>query len=475
MSPDAIRVLVVDDNPADCFLAQEQLEGRGFTVTVEQEPAQVLDRVRQQEFDVVVTDQRLISTSGTELCAAIKQVNPDLPVVVLTGYAELPAAVQAIRAGAHDFVSKEANWETLAHVFQRAANYYRMHRAVQRLETQSQRAVGSELVGESRGMRAVLDLVDRVAPTSTAVLITGESGTGKELIARQLHQAGPRKTEPFVAINCASVPASLFEVELFGTVPGATQTRQGAFRLADKGTLFLDEIAQSSLDGQAKLLQVLQEGAVRPVDSDTSIRVDVRVVAATNHDLEALVEAGTFRRDLFYRLNVVPIHVPPLRTRGNDLQLLAQHYVTRFGRQLERGERGLSPDAASLLLRYDWPGIVRELENCIERAVTLARFEQITVEDLPEAVRQHETGRIMMADAPNDDLPTLDELERRYISQVLKLVNGNKTHAAKVLGVDRRTLYRKLERMETEQERRESEVIQAHLQPAPSGTSQPVS
>jgi two-component system response regulator HydG len=293
-------------------------------------------------------------------------------------------------------------------------------------------------------------MTSRVAPTDASVLITGESGTGKELIARAVHQRSRRHAGPFVAVNLAAVPESLVESELFGHARGAftdaKTARTGLFLQASRGTLFLDEIGEMPLSLQPKLLRALQERKIRPVGGDHEIPIDVRLVAATNKELEVAVEDGKFREDLFYRINVVRIELPPLRARGNDILLLAQQAVTRFARAMRKDVRGISTPAAEKLIGYDWPGNVRELQNAIESAVALTRFSEITVEDLPEKIRDYKSSHVLVAAEDPEQLPTLDEVEKRYILRVYKSVHENKALAARVLGLDRKTLYRKLER-----------------------------
>jgi two-component system response regulator HydG len=301
-------------------------------------------------------------------------------------------------------------------------------------------------------MRDVFNLVDQVAQTDATVLVTGESGTGKELIARAIHNNGPRAGAPFVAINCAAVPASLLESELFGHVKGAftdaKRTREGLFLQATGGTLFLDEIGEMPLDMQAKLLRVLQEHKVRPVGGDTELVFDTRIISATNRDLEDDVAANRFREDLFYRINVICIDVPPLRSRGSDVLLLAQHFLERYAGKLGKAVEGFAPEAARVLRDYNWPGNVRELENCIERAVTLTRFSLISVDDLPSSLQDFQPRSMVITVEDPETLPSLTEMEERYIRQVLEAVDWNKSRAARILRVDRRTLYRKMERLE---------------------------
>ena len=301
-------------------------------------------------------------------------------------------------------------------------------------------------------MRQLYDLLERVAPTEASVLITGESGTGKELVARALHELGRRRAGPFVAVSCAAVPETLLESELFGHVKGAFTdahaTRAGLFARANGGTLFLDEIGDMPLGLQPRLLRAVQERLIRPVGGDAETSVDVRLIAATHVDLESAVEAGRFREDLYFRINVIPVEVPPLRRRGNDILLLAQRFIEEFSTQASRRVTGITSPAAEKLLAYDWPGNVRELRNCIERAVALTRFEQVTVEDLPEKVRAERRPRVLLMADDESELVSLEEIERRYILRVLEAAGGNKTSAARILGLDRKTLYRKLERWE---------------------------
>jgi two-component system response regulator HydG len=306
------------------------------------------------------------------------------------------------------------------------------------------------MIGTSAPMQKVYDLVARVADTEATVLVTGESGTGKELVAKAIHSRSRRKEGPFVAINCAAMPEPLLESELFGHVKGAftdaRQARSGLFLKASGGTLFLDEIGEMAMGMQAKLLRVLQERTVRPVGGDKEVPFDTRIVAATNRDLDTEVAERRFREDLFYRINVVRIQVPPLRSRGSDVLVLAQHFVERFAAVHRTNVKGLSSAAAERLMTYSWPGNVRELQNCIERAVALARYEMLGVDDLPEKLRDYRPSRVIVESEDPAELLPMEEVERRYVLRVLQAVGGNKTLAAEVLGFDRRTLYRKLER-----------------------------
>ena len=448
------RILVIDDDRSMCELIQESLQRNGWHVAWRTQGDEGLELMREESFDVVITDVNLENMSGHDLCRNLTENRPDTPVIVITAFGNMSSAISAIRAGAYDFINKPIDMAQLAHVIDRAVQHRHLREEVKRLR---QEKSGSEagmggLGGESRAMLKVYDLIRRVASTDTTVLLTGESGTGKELVARALHTESARAAQPFVAINCAAVPGSLLESELFGHVKGAftdaKATRKGMFEQASGGTLLLDEIGEMPLEMQPKLLRVLQERQVRPVGGNVVVPVDARIIAATNRDLESEVEEQRFREYLYYRLNVVQIHVPPLRARGNDVLLLAQHFVRKFADRMRKGVTGISSEAAKKLVEYDWPGNVRQLENSMERAVTLTRFEQITVEDLPDRISRYESSRMTIADVDSEHMLTLDQLEKRYIERVLKAAQGNKTQAAKLLGVDRRTLYRKLERYE---------------------------
>ena len=446
-------VLVIDDDQSMCELIHAGLAPHGYDVTWSITGQEGLRLGLNQDFDAVITDLNLQESNGLDLCRRITQARPNTPVIVVTAFGDMPAAVAAIRAGAYDFINKPFEMHALAHALKRAVQLKHLRAEVRRLNDEVGRARGvGNLVGESGPMRRVYELVRRVSDTDASVLLTGESGTGKELVARALHMESARAQQPFVAINCAAVPANLLESELFGHVRGAftdaKSSRKGLFEQAQGGTVLLDEIGELPTEMQPKLLRVLQERTVRPVGSSEEVPINTRVISATNRDLETEVDEGRFREDLYYRLNVVQIHVPPLRARGNDILLLAQHYIQQFAERLQRPVKGLTSDAAKAMLEYDWPGNVRQLQNSMERAVTLTRFDQITVEDLPEKIQTYRSERIDQVEVNAEHMLSLEELERRYIERVLRATNGNKTQAAKVLSLDRRTLYRKLERYE---------------------------
>jgi two-component system response regulator HydG len=353
--------------------------------------------------------------------------------------------------GAYDFITKPIDMKLLALTVSRGVQHHRLRDEVRRLRTAVEEARSFEkLIGRSSAMRRVYELIDRLSETDASVLITGESGTGKELVAKAIHERSERKDGPFVAVNCAAVPATLIESELFGHTKGAFTdakgSRQGLFVEANGGTLFLDEIGELPMEVQPKLLRALQERKVRPVGGNEEIPFDARIIAATNRELEGQIRSGDFREDLYYRINVVQVPVPPLRDRGGDILLLAQHFVERFAARFGKDVDGLATPTAKKLMAYDWPGNVRELENCVERAVALTRMDRLTVEDLPDNIRAYEASRFVMDAEDPQELLTIHELEKRYIHRVLSLVEGNKSRASRILGLDRRTLYRKLDR-----------------------------
>jgi two-component system response regulator HydG len=445
------RVLIVDDDKTMCEFLVEGLAGRGFEPTFRTSADEALTLLAAQDFDAIVTDLNMPGLKGTEFCARCALNRPDTPVLVVTGFGSLETAVAAIRAGAYDYLTKPFEIEALGLALERATK----HRALREEVKSLRRAVAEstrwdEVIGASLAMKRVHDLLERIADSDTTVLVTGETGTGKEVVARALHARSRRKTAPFVPINCGAIPESLLESELFGHVKGAftdaRSARPGLFVQAKGGTVFLDEIGDMPREMQVKLLRALQERKARPVGGDQEVDLDVRVIAATNRDLEDAVHEGRFREDLFYRLNVINLALPPLRARGNDVLLLAQHFLEHFATRADKKVTGLSSGAAEKLLAYAWPGNVRELQNCMERAVALTRFEQLTVDDLPEKIRDHRRSHVLVTSDDPSELVPMEEVERRYVLRVLESTGGNKSVAAQILGFDRKTLYRKLER-----------------------------
>jgi DNA-binding NtrC family response regulator len=444
-------VLVVDDDRAMCEFLEEGLPTIGFTAETRTSARDALERLGTSDFDAVVTDLRMPGVDGHELCREIASRYPDVAVIVLTAFGTYETAVEAIRAGAYDFLSKPVRLDALSVALTRAIERRALRREVQRLRRSldETRGVG-DLLGESPAMQEVYRLIDRIAGSGASVLITGESGTGKEVVARTLHRRGPHAAGPFVAINCAAVPEPLLEAELFGYEKGAftdaKTSHTGLFVEANGGTLFLDEIGDMPLGLQAKILRALQERTTRPLGGRRELPFDARIVAATNRDLATLIEQGRFREDLFFRINVIQVDVPPLRARGNDVLLLGQHFLETLAKKTGRNVVGIESSAAAKLLEYPWPGNVRELHNGIERAVALTRHDHVTVADLPERVVAYRPPALAPDAAVPTSFVTLDEMERRYVLQVLEAVGGNRSAAAKTLGLDRTTLWRKLER-----------------------------
>ena len=445
------RILVIDDDNSICEVLEAELKKRGFETVATTSPEDGLRRLAEEDFSLVLTDINMLGMSGVHVCRQIVESREDLPVIVMTAYGSMEAAIAAIRAGAYDFVTKPFEMDDIALTMERALKHRALREEVKRLRrVVVDQQKFDDILGTSPAMKKMYDLISRVAETETTVLVTGESGTGKELVAKAIHQRSPRKEGPFVAINCAAMPESLLESELFGHTKGAftdaRTARPGLFIKASKGTIFLDEIGEMPAGMQAKLLRALQERTVRPVGGDQEQPFDARIIAATNRDLETEVEERRFREDLFYRINVVRIQVPPLRARGSDILLLATHFLQRYQPGGQPRVVGIKTAAADKLLSYPWPGNVRELQNCLERAVALAQHDHLGIDDLPERVREFRSSRITIeSDDPSALLP-MEEVERRYILRVLEAVGGNKTLAAQVLGFDRRTLYRKLER-----------------------------
>lgn len=445
-------MLFIDDEPEMRDLVKLALTSRDFEVEICGSPDEALAILKDYRPDVIVTDVNLNGTvSGLDFCRRLTASRPDIPVIVLTAFGTMEMAVGACRAGAYDFITKPIDMAQLSLTLGRAIQLRALRVEVKRLREQvSAPRAFPEVIGESAAIRHVFDLLDRVADSEATVLITGESGTGKELVARALHSRSRRNEGPFVAINCAALPEGLLESELFGHVKGAFTdarvSKPGLLVQASGGTLLLDEIGEMTGPNEVKLLRALQERTVRPVGGDQEISFDARIVAATSRDIEADVAEHRFREDLYYRINVVRIHMPPLRSRGNDILLIAQAFVERFARDCARPVTGISKEAAAKLLGYDWPGNVRELQNCIERAIALTQADQLTVDDLPEKIRDHTSTQLVVKTDNPAELLSLDELERRYVSRVLRAMNGNKTLTAQVLGLDRRTLYRRLER-----------------------------
>ncbi len=443
------RILVVDDQRSMCDLLEADLRLREFAPCCFTSAEAAFETFCREDFEVVLTDLRMPGMDGLQFCSRLAANRPDVPVIVMTAFGSLETAISAIRAGAYDFVTKPIEMELLAVILRRAVERRQLQRQVRSLsEAVARTARFEELLGESLPMQRLYDQLSHIADSEASVLITGESGTGKELAARALHQRSRRREKPLVAVNCAALPDALLESELFGHVKGAftdaRSDRKGLFVQAQGGTLLLDEIGEMPPAMQPKLLRALEECKVRPVGGEAEVPFDVRILAATNRDLETAVEEGRFRQDLFFRINVIQIDFPPLRARGADVLLLAQHFVGASAARAKKQVTGLSDAVAQRLLAYRWPGNVRELRNVIERAVALTRFDQLTVEDLPEKVRDYRSSQVVLGGDDPSELAPLEEVERRYILHVVQSAGDNRSLAARTLGLDRKTLYRKL-------------------------------
>jgi two-component system, NtrC family, response regulator AtoC len=445
------RVLIVDDDASMCEMLEAGLRKLGFEVAWKTSADEALDTLGKSDFDAVVTDLNMRGLNGIELCERIVANRSDVPVIVITAFGSLETAVAAIRAGAYDFITKPLEVDTLALALGRAIQHRALREEVKRLRRVLDESRGhGELIGTSPAIQKVRELLARIGDSTASVLITGESGTGKEVVARALHErSSGKRSGPLVAVNCAAMPETLLESELFGHARGAftdaRTARTGLFVQANGGTLLLDEIGEMPLALQPKLLRALQERVVRPVGGDEEVPFDVRLVATTNRDLESAIEEGRFREDLYFRVNVINVKLPPLRARGGDILLMAQHFIDHYAAQTEKRVAGLSPAAAARLMDYAWPGNVRELQNCIERAIAVTEFERIAVDDLPEKIRRYQRSHVLVASDDPAELVPLEEVERRYILRVMEATGGNKTHAAQILGLTRKTLYRKLE------------------------------
>ena len=455
------RVLIVDDEPEMCRLIEADLGRRGFAVSWFVTAEQGFAALAKAPFDVALTDLRMPGVDGIELCRRIVANRPGLPVVVMTAFGSLETAIAAMRAGAYDFITKPIDLNLLAFALDRAIQHHALHQQVATLSEAVERTRRfDDLIGASPLMQRLYEQITCVADSEASVLVRGENGTGKELVARSIHRRGRRQGGPFVPVNCAAVPEAFLESELFGHVGGtstdAQPNRKGLFIQAEGGTLLLDEIADLPLALQPKLLRVLEDRKLRSAGGEEETPVNVRVIALTNRDLETAIEEGRFREDLFFRINVVSIELPPLRTRGTDILLLTQHFLQNFAARDGKSVTGITDAVAERLMAYDWPGNVRELRNAIERAVALTRVNQITVEDLPEKIRSYRGSTILLSGQDPTELAPMEEVERRYILHVLKSVGGNRTLAARVLGLDRKTLYRKLLAYGTEGEAKAS-------------------
>lgn len=442
------RILIVDDEESHRLMLQAVLKEEGYQVAEAADGPEAVKAVEQEGFDLILLDLRLQTMDGIETLNEIRKISPLIPVIMMTAYASVKTAVEALKAGASDYLTKPLDIEELKVLIEKALELYDLRTEnIALKERLGDRFDFSRLIGQSPKMRELFNTLSLVVPTDATVLLLGESGTGKELVANAIHQNSLRKNQPFIKVSCAALPETLLESELFGhekgAFTGAIARREGRFQLAHRGSIFLDEVGEMSSSTQIKLLRVLQEKEIEPLGSNRSIKVDVRIIAATNKNLEREVKAGHFREDLFYRLNVVPIVLPPLRERREDIPLLATHFFDYYREKNRKELKGMTSKVLDLLIRYPWPGNVRELENTMERAVIMARGEVIVPADLPPQIQALDRGK-EIEDFHFPPGSTLAQLERALILKTLEDTGGNRSRAAEILGINRRTLQIKL-------------------------------
>jgi len=439
-------VLVVDDDRANLESVCRIFQKEGVQTLAAPNGQEALELLRRPEVGVVVTDLMMPGVDGQALLTASRAMRPDVEVVLMTAYATVETAVAAMRDGAYDFITKPLKRHSLVKAVQKAMEKQQLVAENRDLKAQLAALGPRTLIGQSPAFRAFMDVLAQAAPSTATVLLIGESGTGKELAARFLHEASARAKGPFVAVNAAALPESILEAELFGVekgaFTGAVTRKEGRFERASGGTLFLDEVAEMSPSAQVKLLRVLQEGELERLGGTQTIKVDVRLIAATNKDLQREVQEGRFREDLYYRLNVVEVRIPSLASRREDVPLLAEHFLKRYAAKNAKALRGFTDDAVRVLENYAWPGNIRELEHAVERAVVLCRGDMVGVEDLPEAVRKGPIGSASQIVIPIGT--PMEEIERRVIHETLRHTKGDKNLAARMLGIAARTIYRKL-------------------------------
>ncbi len=441
------KILVVDDDREMGRLLSDVLQEEGFSVFTLDESLEASKILKKEEFDVIITDLKMKGLKGLDLLEEAKKVAPLTPVIIITAFGTIESAIQAMKMGAYDYITKPFQMDEIVLTVKKALENRLLKKEVVRLKKEVEaRYHFQQLIGKSPSMQKIYDLIERIRDSSNSVLITGESGTGKELVARAIHYSGVRKEGPFLAINCAAIPETLLESELFGYKRGAftdaKTDKKGLIFEAKSGTLFLDEIIEMPPILQAKLLRVIEERRVRPLGDTNDYPIDVRIISASNRDMKEMIHQGRFREDLYYRLKVIDIELPPLRERREDIPLLVQHFIDRFGKDPKKIS-GVAEEAMKILINYFWPGNVRELENVIQRAITLCQQELILPEDLPASMLQEADENLI--EKGLREKYTVGQLEKEYIKRVLIEVGGNKSRAAEILGLDRKTLYRKLE------------------------------
>lgn len=438
------RLLVIDDDKEMVNLLVDYFRKENFTCVGISNPNSVLELFGKESFDVVISDLKMEIKDGFTLMEEVKEIDPDIAFIIITAFGSLDTAIEAMKKGAYYFLAKPVKLDSLKILVDKAIDERKLREEHKYLLKEAERKFHFDnIIGKSKAMQEVFKLIELVSPTSINVLVLGESGTGKELVARAIHYNSHRKRSPFVAVNCSALPENLLESELFGYVrgafTGAIANKKGLFEVADKGALLLDEIGNMSLNLQAKLLRVIEDKEIRPLGSVQSRKVDVRIIAATNKKLEEEVERGNFREDLYYRINVIAIYLPPLKERIEDIPILAQHFLDKYCTENEKDIKGFDDEAMRTMLNFEWKGNVRELENVIERSVLLCKTNKISVQDISlKGIRKD----ISLFEPILEKNPTLEELEAYYVKRVLRDVNGSKEDAAKILGISVRTLYR---------------------------------
>jgi two-component system response regulator HydG len=442
------KILIVDDETAHCQMLEAVLKVEKYATQRAQDGQSAIEAVKERFYDLILMDIRMNRVGGIEALEKIKEISPDIPIIMMTAYASVDTAVQAMRSGAYDYLTKPLDIDELKILVAKALRHHQLEKENIFLKEQlGSRFDFSNIIGRSRTMKELLETVAMVAPSEATVLILGESGTGTELIANAIHQNSPRSSYPFIKVNCAALPETLLESELFGhekgAFTGAVSRRQGRFHLAHKGSILLDEIAEMSMATQSKILRVLQEREFEPIGSSETFKVDTRIITATNKNLEEEVRANRFREDLYYRINVVNLTVPSLRDRREDIPLLVDFFLKRYAKKNHRNLKGFTPKAMDLLMRYDWPGNIRELENVVERSVIMVRGDFITPDEFPGVLKSLDPEYEQIS-AEMLSGKSLKEMEKAMITRTLQETDGNRTRAAEILGISRRTLQLKL-------------------------------
>lgn len=446
---DKAKILVVDDEESMCKFMEIMLKKEGYFVSTSQDGSTALERVKSEDYDLVIADLMMPEMSGLELLSRVKSVNPDLDFIVMTAFASVDSAIEALKKGAFDYITKPFRVDEIKIAVRKSLEQRKIVRENIFLKKELQtKSDFNCFIGNSPEIVKLKKMGEKIARSDSTVLIEGESGTGKELVARAIHYHSPRSDKPFVTINCAALPENLLESDLFGHVKGsftgAIKDKEGLFKVADGGTFFLDEVGMTSPAIQAKLLRAIEEKEITPVGGTAPVKVDVRLIAATNADLEQEVKLRNFRADLYYRLHVIPIRIPPLRQRKDDIKLLSSYFVRKYCQKMQIEEKNVTDEAMKRLLSYKWPGNVRELENAIEHAVLLSRGNQIATEDLPQNIKEEKEVDLVTETQPT--APILETIEKAYIFWVLNQTGWQKSKAAQVLGIDASTLYRKIEK-----------------------------